>query len=431
MGKIIYITTFYNKIRYYTFMKKIFFLFSFTFLCVQAADPALMDYQERYSVCHAKTDFQIANCLLNGNLNYANFRGDRNAYRKIRTSQISQAVNAGDAYGFVISHLPITRRYNGLIEFIDHLYAIKHQYITPEFKGDHEEDILRMKRIFNLLQDANLSETVEVTPEFEEEVLKFQNRWGLAVDGDIGPRTKRALQVPIRALILKVKKNLTLERISQPKPADYILVNIPEFKMHYYENYTEVLNMKVVVGKTKMRTPIFNRNMKHVVLNPTWNVPPSIYKKEYAHLSAAQLRKLGLRYGSDGKLYQPAGRRNALGLVKFLFPNRFNVYMHDTPAKGRFLRTTRAFSHGCIRLEKPMDLLHKLGYSYRPGRTTWKTLEKQIPVFVEYHTVWVDEEGVVQLRADIYGYEKKLFSTSVRRTAPRPRPVRKDVISDF
>jgi murein L,D-transpeptidase YcbB/YkuD len=194
-----------------------------------------------------------------------------------------------------------------------------------------------------------------------------------------------------------------------PKPSTYVLINIPEFKMHYYENGKAVLSMKIVVGKPKMRTPVFNRKMKFIVENPTWNVPPSIYKKEYAHKSESQLKRLGLRYNRDGKLYQPSGRRNALGLVKFLFPNRFNVYMHDTPAKSLFRRTRRAYSHGCIRLEKPMALLHQLGYSYHRGKTRWITLEKQIPVFVEYHTVWVDDAGHVQFRPDIYGYEKKLF----------------------
>ena len=200
--------------------------------------------------------------------------------------------------------------------------------------------------------------------------------------------------------------------------------------MHYYDNHTPVLNMKIVVGKTKMRTPIFNRKMKYIVKNPRWNVPASIYKKEYAHKSTKQLKKLGLRYNSEGKLYQPSGRRNALGLVKFLFPNKFNVYMHDTPAKSLFNRTTRAYSHGCIRLEKPMDLLNKLGYNYTSTKHTWVTLKKQIPVYVEYHTVWVDDKGIVQFRNDIYGYEKKLFSKTTyrphRSTYSKKKVVKKD-----
>ncbi len=411
-------------------MKIIYFILINTLL-LAAADPALLDYQQRYSVCHGKDDYRIAQCLLNGNLNYANFRGDRSTFRTISRSKIKQAVREGRAYEFTMQHLPKTERYEGLKTYLDHLYRMKDAYVPPRFNGDEAEDIIRMKRVFNILQSSGLEETPEVTAAFEAAVLEYQRRHGLAVDGDIGRRTKHALKQSIGSIITKIKKNLTLERISKPKPSEYILVNIPEFKMHYYEYGQEVLSMKTVVGKPKMRTPVFSRKMKFVVLNPTWNVPPSIYKKEYAHKSTHQLKKLGLRYGSDGKLYQPAGKRNALGLVKFLFPNKFNVYMHDTPAKSLFNRSTRAYSHGCIRLEKPMDLLHKLGYHYRPGKTKWNTLPTQIPVFVEYHTVWVDDNGIVQFRPDIYGYEKKLFSKPQKRAPRRPRPVRRDVISDF
>ena len=101
--------------------------------------------------------------------------------------------------------------------------------------------------------------------------------------------------------------------------------------MHYYKDDIAILSMKIVVGKTKMRTPVFNRKLKYIVKNPRWNVPPSIYRKEYAHRSEAYLRRKGFAYNREGKLYQKEGRRNALGVVKFLFPNKYNVYMHDTP----------------------------------------------------------------------------------------------------
>ena len=414
-------------------MKKLPLLLWTLFTFANASHPGLLEYQSRYSLCHGKTDYQISECILNGNLNYAALRGDRSVFQYVSRSKIKQAAQEGRAYEFTMQHLPQTRRYKELKAYLDHLYTERHDYTIPRFKGNEAEDIMRMKRIFNILLFSGLDETPEITPAFEEAVLEYQRRNGLTVDGDIGPRTKRTLQQSIGGLISKIKKNLVIERITKHKPSNYIMVNIPEFKMHFFENGSEVLSMKTVVGKPKMRTPIFSREMKFVVLNPTWNVPPSIYKKEYAHLSSAQLKKIGLRYGSNGKLYQPAGRRNALGLVKFLFPNKYNVYMHDTPAKSLFHRTTRAYSHGCIRLEKPMKLLHKLGYSYHPGKTTWKTLKQKIPVFVEYHTAWADEEGNVQFRPDIYGYEKKLFSRSVRYTPAKrkPKPKRRDIISEF
>lgn len=411
-------------------MKIAIFILLSSLLFANISDENLKLYQSKYSLCKGKTNYQISKCLLNGNLNYANFRGDRNAYKRVSNSKIKAAVNEGRAYEFTMQNIPDTRRYNELKSYLDYLFTIKSQYITPEFNGNEDEDIIRMKRVFNLLKLANLEETAEINSEFEEALLSYQASQGLTVDGDIGKRTKLSLKEPIYNLIVKIKKNLTIERITKEKPANCIVVNIPEYKMYYYENFEEVLKMKTVVGKAKMRTPIFNRKMQYVVLNPTWNVPPSIYKKEYAHLTTEELAKKNLRYGSNGKLYQPSGRRNALGLVKFLFPNKFNVYMHDTPAKSKFQRTRRAYSHGCIRLEKPMDLLHKLGYNYSQGKTKWKTLEQKVPVFVEYHTAWADDEGVIQFRNDVYNYEKKLFSKPVY-VKPRPKQKPRDVLSDF
>jgi len=398
-------------------MKKILFILIHTLLFAAVPDTTLKHYQERYSVCKGKTNYQISQCLLNGNLNYSGFRGDRHSYRKISKNKIKKAASNGNSYDYTMNNIPQTKRYTRLKEYLDHLYAIKKEYTPPQFKGDEAEDIIRIKKVFNLLQSVGLDEDPERTPEFEEALLEYQRRHGLTVDGDIGSRTKRELKSSIYSIITKVKKNLTLERISSKKGSNYVLVNIPEFKMHYYDNSAPVLNMKIVVGKTKNRTPVFNRKMQYIVKNPKWNVPSSIYQKEYAHKSESQLKKLGLKYNGKGKLYQPPGPKNALGVVKFLFPNKFAVYMHDTPAKSLFHRNVRAFSHGCIRLEKPLALLNELGYSYTGKKNTWITLKKKIPVYVEYHTVWVDDEGIVQFRNDIYGYEKKLFGKAAYRPA--------------
>ena len=412
-------------------MKKIIFILIHTLLFAAVPDQSLKNYQDRYSVCQGKTNYQISQCLLNGDLNYSRFRGDRYAYKTISKKKIQKAARDADIYDYTMNLIPQTKRYTGLKEYIDYLYSIREVYTPPQFKGDDAEDIIRIKKVFNLLQSAGLEENSDYTPDFEAELLEYQRRHGLTADGDIGPRTKRELKTSIYSIITKVKKNLALERISSPKGTNYVLVNIPEFKMHYYDNDEPVLNMKIVVGKTKMRTPVFNRKMQYIVKNPRWNVPPSIYKKEYAHKSESQLNKLGLRYNSDGKLYQPSGRRNALGVVKFLFPNKFNVYMHDTPAKSLFNRTVRAYSHGCIRLEKPMELLNELGYSYNSKKNKWITLKKQIPVYVEYHTVWVNDDGIVQFRNDIYGYEKKLFSKAIYHPTPSPVAKKQKVVEIF
>lgn len=390
-------------------MKNILFVLIFTFIYAEVPDFRLQDYQERYSICKEKTDYSIAQCLLNGNLNYSGLRGDKYAYRFIDRGSIVAAAQNGDIYDYTMSLMPQTKRYIFLKEYIDHLYSIKDQYTPPQFKGDDAQDIIDIKKVLNLLQFARLEENSDYTQEFEVELLEYQKRHGLEVDGKIGPSTKRELKKSVDEIIIKAKKNLTLERISSPKGANYVLVNIPEFKMYYYDNGEQVLNMKVIVGKRSTRTPILNGMMQYIVKNPRWNVPPTIYKNEYAHKSENYLKRNGFAYNSEGKLYQKEGAGNALGVVKFLFPNRFNVYMHDTPTKSLFNRRVRTFSHGCIRLEKPIALLNELGFDYDTKKNRWITLEKQIPVYVEYHTLWVDDDGIIQFRDDIYGYERSLF----------------------
>jgi len=386
----------------------ILFLFS-TFVFAANPDPDLLRYQQRYSFCHGKSNYQITACLLNGNLDYSRFRGERFPRKKVSRSAVRQAEKNGEIYAYTLQLLPKSKRYTKLKHYLDYLYSIRNVYAPPQFIGNEVEDIMQIKSIFKLLHIADLPEDPYVTEAFVSAVKEYQRRDGLEVDGKIGPQTRRSMKQPISTLIQKVKKNLVLESIVQKKPASYVLVNIPEFEMHYYEDSWPVLEMKVVVGKPKMRTPIFHRNMQYIVENPRWNVPPSIYAKEYADKSEDYLKRKGLYYNSEGKLYQKPGSRNSLGRVKFLFPNKFNVYMHDTPSKYLFNRYRRAYSHGCIRLEKPFDLLHKLGYNYKPGKTRWITLNHTIPVYVEYHTVWIDDNGIVQFRPDIYGYERKLF----------------------
>lgn len=388
----------------------IFILIYSSFIFASVADKNLKYYQERYTLCHGKTNYQITKCLLNSSLNYSRFRGDRNTYREVSKNDIKREELSGNIYHYVMNLMPHTKRYIGLKEYLDYLYSIREEYTPPKFRGNTSEDMLRIKKILNLLQNARLQEDAENTVSFEDEIREYQRRHGLEVDGVIGPNTKRELKQSINSIITKVKKNLELERISGSKGSNYILVNIPEFKMHYYDNYEPVLSMKIIVGKTKMRTPLFNKEMIYIVKNPRWHVPPSIYSKEYANKSENYLTKNGFAYDNEGKLYQKEGPNNALGLVKFLFPNKYNVYMHDTPAKPLFDKRIRAFSHGCIRLEKPLELLNELGYEYDTERNEWITLKKKIPVNVEYHTVWIDNEGIVQFRNDIYGYEKKLFN---------------------
>jgi len=205
-------------------MKKTILLLIHTLLFAAVPDQGLKDYQERYSVCQGKTNYQISQCLLNGNLNYARFRGDRYSYAKVSTNKIKTAARHDDIYDYTMNLIPQTKRYTGLKEYIDYLYTIKTAYTTPQFTGDEAEDILRIKKVFNLLQSTNLEETSERTAEFERELLEYQRRHGLTVDGDIGHNTKRELQHSIHSIIKKVKKNLALERGISPSPGHFFFL---------------------------------------------------------------------------------------------------------------------------------------------------------------------------------------------------------------
>lgn len=224
------------------------------------------------------------------------------------------------------------------------------------------------------------------------------------------------------------------------------MINIPAFTLFIEDSSVLNRHMKVVVGKRRNPTPVFSDLVETVVLNPNWNVPKSIIQKEMIPKllrNPGAMRKEGIHiysgWGRDARringgsvnwanyryskrlpfrFVQPPGYNNALGKVKFLFPNRYVVYMHDTPAKSLFNRTSRAFSHGCIRLEQPMEMLRffsevdsnidyeKAQQRLRGKRNEHLKLVLQVPVDIVYLTAFVDYEGTLQLRPDIYKYDQ-------------------------
>jgi murein L,D-transpeptidase YcbB/YkuD len=204
-----------------------------------------------------------------------------------------------------------------------------------------------------------------------------------------------------------------------------IEVNIPEYTMRLYEHGTLKHTGRVVVGKTNTQTPVFSSVMDHVVINPSWGVPDSILKKEflpkiagdpdYAERHGYQVirkndRIVGIR--------QPPGERNALGFIKFMFPNEHAVYLHDTPQRNLFARDERAFSHGCVRVDQPFALADALLGSMGFDETRLKamigkgektvTLQTRLPVHLTYFTLSVDESGHIRRFTDIYGHDEKL-----------------------
>jgi murein L,D-transpeptidase YcbB/YkuD len=342
------------------------------------------------------------------------------------------------------TYLELAKEYDG-----EPLPAVKGT-IAP---GDSYPGVPRLIRFLRLVgdlpADANVpeDETIYQGP-LVDAVKSFQSRHGRDPDGRIGAQTLADLNVPLKQRVRQMQ--LTLERwrwmpdAYQKAP---IVVNIPEFRLRAYdEKFKIALTMNVVVGKAyDHSTPVFEEKMAYVVFRPYWNVPYSIAKAEYLSRVARDpdyLAKKGFEVVNSrqevvtsgtvtsdvleqlraGKLFlrQAPGPKNSLGLVKFIFPNDYSVYMHDTPAQEFFSKSRRDFSHGCIRLGKPADLavwvlrdnpgwnMDRVRAAMNGGATQQVNLAHRIPVLIVYGTVIVTEDGTVHFYDDIYGHDASL-----------------------
>ena len=258
----------------------------------------------------------------------------------------------------------------------------------------------------------------------------FQRRHGLNLDGVIGPATLRQLNVSPKTRAEQIAVNLERLRWMNRDLGDrHILVNLAGFTMAVINNGREEFTSRVVVGKAREhRTPEFSKTMTHMVVNPSWYVPTSIAQKEILpklENDPDYLSRRGMRM-VNGRIIQRPGRGNALGTVKFMFPNRHAIYLHDTPSKRLFKRDVRAYSHGCVRVEKPHEFAAYLltGQEASPmdyfqsvlrrGRERRIDLNDPLPVHLTYRSAWIDEQGVEQFRGDIYGRDRKIANALTR-----------------
>lgn len=271
-------------------------------------------------------------------------------------------------------------------------------------------------------------------------VKRFQRHHGLAVDGITGRRTLRALNVPVEARIDQLRVNLERTRwVFRDLERRYLIVNIAGFHAYLMENGKSIWDSRVVVGTPYRKTPVFKAKLTYLVLNPTWTVPPTILREDIipaihrdpAYLSRQNMVLLdssGQRIDPNGidldsltvdyfpyVVRQEPGPRNALGRVKFMFPNEHFVYLHDTPGRGLFERADRTFSSGCIRVEHPLTLAELLlndpvvwsraniEQQLAEGRTRTVSLRTPITVFLVYWTAEPEADGTVNLFNDVYG----------------------------
>src|SRR6516225_5928165 len=286
-----------------------------------------------------------------------------------------------------------------------------------------------------------------------EAVKKFQEQHDLAATGTLGAATLDALNgraQPDRVTDIILANMERWRWMPHQFPAIYIIVNLPDFTLRVMHDGKQVWTTRIVIGKPEMPTPIMTADMKYITVNPTWNVPPSIVHHEYLPALAQDptvLARMGLRvdYGRDGvHIWQPPGDKNALGRIRFNFPNKFLVYQHDTPDKYMFALDKRAFSHGCMRVQDPAHYAEVLLSLVRPDDGyTEERIKKMfgpnkthihfptfIPVNLTYQTAFVDEAGKLEFRDDIYGRDKTLLAIlkgSDRKLADIPVEYREDV----
>jgi len=280
-----------------------------------------------------------------------------------------------------------------------------------------------------------------------EAIKQFQKDFGLNADGVIGAQTLASINAQPDGRLKQVVVNLErLRWMNYDLGERHVYVNIPDFRASIIDNGEPTLSFRVVVGKDKYQTTEFSDVMTHIVINPSWNVPNSIATEEYLPQlrsdpttllrqniqmmvrSSGQLvdsSKLDYAYFTEDNfpffLKQTPGSGNALGRVKFMFPNRFNIYMHDTPARSLFTKDARAFSHGCVRVQKPLEFAYALlslqtndpktlfESTLSSGLETQINLAKPVPVHIVYRTAWINEDGEAQFRHDIYGRDKLVY----------------------
>lgn len=313
--------------------------------------------------------------------------------------------------------------------------------------GDNKDEVplLRAKLAVNRDYDRSKSSDPKVYDDkLVNSVKEFQTRHGLTADGIVKGETVKWLNTPISRKIGLIALNLERMRWYPhiQNNEDQIVINVPEYMLRVYHKDKEKLSMRVVLGSEYNATPIFFDTLKYIVFSPEWMVPQSIFLKEFLprlREDPSAYDPQRFRFYKNGAVIDPLaedwsdkdidstaysvienpGEENSLGNVKFIMPNDFSIYLHDTPAVSLFGKQKRALSHGCIRVEKPVDLAvwllsdhgewneKKIKAAMESGESEKADLKKPVPVYIIYRTAWVDNSGVVNFRDDIYGHDAR------------------------
>ncbi len=316
--------------------------------------------------------------------------------------------------------------------------------------GDASPEIIKIR---NRLFELGDYKSIDLSSETFDETLAlaisdFQYRHGLETDGVLGRKTVREINKSAKQRTLQLEINLErAKQISELGSNRYILVNVPEYKLYVIENGKTIYQTRVVVGKKKHKTPVLASEISEFVLNPYWNIPTSITTNEIIpklqedpeYLSKNNMKIIS-RLNNQNifvepeivdwatidtesaplRIRQDPGKKNALGRIKFIFPNNHRVYLHDTPSRNLFARNSRAFSHGCVRVENPLEFAkvlitnsetwtdEKLDYFAKRDKTKTIKLDNPIPIHITYMTAWADEQDIINFRPDIYKRDSQI-----------------------
>lgn len=308
-------------------------------------------------------------------------------------------------------------------------------------KGDQDPVIMTVKK---QLQDPTLIGTLVFDEGLEQAVIRFQKQHFLKPDGVIGPNTCKALNLTPADIIRKIKLNLSRwQKLSSLLNGRYILVNIPTYHLDAMEDVTSAHTQDVIVGMKSRPTPLFTTHMTHIILNPAWYVPDTIFLKDKlkkiqsdpnyltrnhfmvsdAEGTPVNVESVDWHHVSSGylpyRIHQLPGPHNALGVIKFYLDDKEAIYLHDTSQPELFQKIPRAFSSGCVRLSKPLELavwalenkgptcLEDIKKKIDQHKTQKLSLPRPIPVYFTYFTVWVDQEENLLLSDDPYNFDDK------------------------
>jgi L,D-transpeptidase YcbB len=379
---------------------------------------------------------------------------------------LAKLADSGDTAAALDSYNPPQAGFKALKEKLAELRANGGQIDKPKETGEQQVRVPEGKTLRPGMKDARVvavRKRLDIAgdknnPVYDDDVFDavraFQTKADIGVDGMLGPNTLAVLNGeqakhrtpanPIDTVVVNMDRWRWLPRKLGNGDNTYVVVNVPDYSLSLFHEGKLFWKTKLVVGKPGKETPMTSAEMKYITVNPTWNVPPSIIENEYLPALAQDptvLDRYGLKIYQDPDgtvhIYQPPGAGNALGRIRFNFPNKFLVYQHDTPDKYLFKRAKRAYSHGCMRVENPLVYGEKLlsielpSEHYTPAKLESMfgsneiniNFPKPIPVHLTYQTAFVDENGKLVFRDDVYGRDARMIQIlkgSERKVADTP-----------